>query len=435
MPTAIKLRPIGFQQPVAFLPLVSFRIAFGVVMCISLLRTLANGWVSSQYIDPPFHFTYVGFGWVAPLPGHGMVVVFGVLVLCAFNIAVGLAYRVSVVVFVLLFAYLQFIDQALYLNHYYLIVLLSFLMIWLPLHKQWSFDAWLRPALRAEHAPAWALYVLRLQIGLVYFYAGIAKLNADWLFDAMPLALWLPNLRDLPLIGGLLAERWVAYAMSWGGALYDLLIPFLLLYRRTRLVAFAAVIVFHLLTALLFPVIGMFPWIMLAASLVFLPADLRITGSAGYSSAIPRAAGWVLIPYFALQVLLPLRHWLYPGDVLWTEEGFRLSWRVMLVDKAGGVVFHLRDPATGREWLQMPGDTLTRQQEAQMSYQPDMILQFAHHLEDTYRAQGYGDLEVRAEAIVAFNGRDSQPLIDPTVDLTRYPLSLLHKPFILPLSP
>lgn len=434
---AISLRGIAsaLQQPVGVLPLIAFRIAFGVVMSLSIIRFIASGWVASQYIDPAFHFSYVGFAWVKPLPGDGMMLVFAALLLCAVGIALGMFYRACVAAFCILFAYVQLIDQALYLNHYYLVWLLSFLMLWLPLHCRLSIDAWRKPALRAAHLPAWMLVALRLQIGLVYVFAGIAKLNEDWLQRAMPLALWLPTLRELPLIGGLLAERVTAFLMSWIGALYDLTIPFLLLHHRARPAAFAAVIAFHVLTALFFPIIGMFPWIMLAASLVFLPAGRA--GDDAPAVALPRPPRpfvWVLAAYFALQVALPLRHWLYPGDVLWTEEGFRLSWRVMLVDKAGDALFRLRDPTSGREWWQPPGAYLTRQQEMQMSYQPDMLLQFAHFLEAEYRAQGYDDLEVYAEVHVAFNGRPSRLLIDPTTDLTRYPPSLLHKPFILPLE-
>jgi hypothetical protein len=442
---AISLRalPERWSGTVGNLPLVLFRIAFGAVMCASFVRFIANGWVERQYIAPEYHFTYPGFGWVEPLPGIGMVVVFGVLVVCALGIMLGAAYRLCIVVFAILFAYVQLIDATFYLNHYYLVALLSILMIGLPLNRRLAVDSWLRPALRQDYAPTWMLDSLRLQVGIVYVFAGIAKLQSDWLLDAMPLRLWLPPMSDLPIVGSLLAERATAYAFSWAGAIYDLSIPFLLLYRRTRLLAFAGVVVFHLLTALLFPVIGLFPWIMMAASLLFLPANIPFhlhrrqewhphKMVVGTASAVRLLSTAGLILFFALQLLLPLRHWLYPGDVLWTEEGFRLSWRVMLVDKAGDALFFVRDPASGRRWQASPSDYLTRQQEAQMSFQPDMILQFAHFLERTYRTAGYGDLEVYAEVHVAYNGRPARLLIDPQVDLTRYAPSFLHKPFILP---
>ena len=431
------------SRPVGILPLVCFRVAFGGVLCASMIRFVANGWVETQYIAPQVHFPFLGWTWITPLPGVGMYVVFTLLIVFSLGVALGAFYRISIVGFFLLFTYVELIDLAFYLNHYYLVSLLTFLCIWLPLHRKWSIDAWRSPELRADTVPGWTLGLLRVQLAIVYVFAGIAKLNRDWLFRAMPLTLWLRARDDLPLIGGLLRQPTTAYVMSWAGALYDLTIPFWLVYRRTRPLALLAVIVFHVLTAILFPAIGMFPWVMLASALVFLDeGDLRwlmarfgIRAGSPPRQAVrrsmPRALVWLAAAYFGLQVLLPLRHWLYPGDVLWSEEGFRFSWRVMLVEKAGEAVFYVRDPASGREWMVLPSRYLTPVQEKQMSFQPDLVLQFAHFLEREYRLEGYDDLEVRAEVNVTFNGRPSRLLIEPSVDLTRWPVSLLPKPFIL----
>jgi len=431
------------RTPVPSLPLAIFRIGFGLVLFFSLARFIANGWVETQYIAPAFHFTYASFGWVRPLPGQGMLVVFATMALLTLLIAVGWHYRASIIAFFVLFTYVELIDQAYYLNHYYLITLLSFLMIWLPLNCRWSLDARRDPRLYAATVPAWTITVLRAQLGLVYFFAGVAKLNPDWLLQGMPLALWLPPLRELPLIGPLLAHHETALLMSWAGAAFDLTIPLWLFWRRTRPFAYVVVAGFHIMTGLLFPVIGMFPLIMTALTLVFFDErdwrwlarrPQKITPDTPPSSRQP--AGWLTVMlaiFFAAQVLLPFRYLLYPGDVLWTEEGFRLSWRVMLVEKAAYAEFHVRDPASGRAWTVFPNQYLTRLQERQMAFQPDMILDFAHYVEDLARAQGYADVEVRAEVYVAFNGRSRRLLIDPDADLTQTSPSFLHKPWILPL--
>lgn len=431
------------QRPTSILPLVVFRIGFGILMLLGTLRFVLNGWVDTFYVQPVFHFTYLGFGWVKPLPAPVLYAVFAALGLCALLVALGLFYRVSITAFFVLFTYVELLDQAFYLNHYYLVSLLSFLLIFLPAHWKWSLDALRRPALRAETVPAWTINVLRLQLGIVYMFAGIAKLNPDWLLNAMPLTLWLRARTDFPLVGAWFDQRWVAYLFSWGGALYDLTIPFFLLWRRSRPFALLTVAVFHILTEMLFP-IGMFPWIMIVGSLIFLDErDYRALARAlrlrspvpaaeesPHAARIPPAAV-ILVPFFIVQVLFPLRSVLYPGDTLWSEEGFRFSWRVMLVEKVGSVTFFVRDPASGRQWTVNPNTYLTRVQEAQMSFQPDMILQFAHFLDDQFRQQGSGDVEVRAEAYVSYNGRASRLLIDPSVDLSQQQNSLLHKNWIL----
>ena len=289
--------------------------------------------------------------------------------------------------------------------------------------------------------PHWAVLALRLQVGLVYVFAGIAKLQADWLLRAEPLATWLPARAGLPVVGSLLDERWLAFAASWGAAAFDLTLPFLLLWRRARPFAWAAAAVFHVATAALFE-IGMFPWIMLGATLVFFTgAELRrmaarLRGSrraprqvvfAGTSRPLATLAAAALALFFAVQLLLPLRHWLYPGDVLWTEEGFRQSWRVMVVEKTGHVTFRVKPPGEATRSV-FPSAYLTQLQELQMSYQPDMILELAHHIAHEY---GPGT-EVRAEALVSLNGRRSQALVDPAVDLAVQPSSLAHKGWLLP---
>jgi hypothetical protein len=400
--------------------LAAYRIAFGAVMLYSTIRFAANGWIADFYIRPKYHFSYLGMGWVRPLPGDGMYWLFALMAVCAAGVMVGGLYRPAILTFTAVFTYVELIDKAFYLNHYYLVSVMGCLMIGVPLNRRWAVDSWLRPALRADSAPRWALTVLRVQIGLVYFYAGVAKLHGDWLIEALPLRMWLPARADLPVIGPLLEQRWVAYAFSWAGAAYDLTIPFWLSWRRSRPFAFAAVIGFHAMTAILFPVIGVFPLVMLACSVVFLPSRAV---SVTLSRPFPALIGVFLV----IQAILPLRHYLYPGDVLWTEEGFRFSWRVMLVDKVGDVLFTLKDRESGAVWYAFPDEYLTPLQARQMAFQPDMILQFAHHLAD----QHGGNVAVYAEAYVGMNGRPARLIIDPTVDLAAQPDSLWAKSWLL----
>lgn len=304
-------------------------------------------------------------------------------------------------------------------------------------------DAVRRPALRVGWAPRWCLLTVRAQVGLVYFFAGIAKLRGDWLWHARPLSIWLASHGDMPVIGSLLAEPWVAYAASWFGAIFDLTIVGWLLATRTRAIAFATVVVFHVATAALFH-LGMFPWIMIGNALIFFPAAWPRRWLAGLPppeagppddwtrTRRPRrqALGLGLLGLH-FQVLMPLRHHLYPGDVCWTEEGFRYAWHVMLVEKAGRVLYHVTDPATGRDWLVYPREYLTPLQEKQMSFQPDMILALAHHIARDFAGRGHPGVEVRAEAYVSLNGRPSQLLLDPTVDLAAVADDLLPQPWIV----
>lgn len=441
------------ERPIA--PLVILRIAFGAILLISTIRFLAKGWVQEFYIAPKFHFTFYGFGWVRVLSPAGMYILFGVMLVSSLCITIGLFYRWAVAAFWLTFTYVELIDKSYYLNHYYFVSLFTFLLLLVPAHRDLSIDVLRKPSLKAARVPAWTILLFQVQLCLVYFLAGLSKLTPDWLLEAQPLRIWLPANADMPLIGPLLVQTWVAYAFSWFGAIFDLSIGFLLWNGRTRKFAYLFVIVFHVLTAALFK-IGMFPWIMIAATLVFFPAPKWWGGArmGGWGSSrmggltcvtgepsgsVVMIAGWrrqavfmILGIYFLLQLLIPFRYLLYPGHLFWTEQGYRFSWRVMLMEKSGTAFFYVGDPATGRKGEVRNSRYLTALQERMMSTQPDMILQYAHYLHDIYQEKGIRDPVVTVESYVTLNGSGSRLYIDSSVNLARQPEDLSTKTWILP---
>ena len=430
--------------PVDVASLACFRIAFGAVMVWEVYRYFTKGWIAAYYIRPDFHFTYYGFGWVRPWPGDGMYVHFAVLGLAAAGVCLGLCYRASAALFFLAFTYVFLLDQARYLNHFYLISLIAFLLVFLPVGRAFSLDARRRPERRLETAPAWALWLVRAQVGIPYFYGGLAKLNADWL-RGEPIRSWLAARPDFPLIGRFFGEEWMVAAFVYGGLLLDLLIVPFLLWRRTRPLAFAAGLLFHGTNALLFQ-IGVFPWMMMAATTIFFDPDWpRRVGllprRTGTSPAAGTRGAWArpelvlaaVAAWLAVQALVPLRHLLYPGNVSWTEQGHRFAWHMKLRDKEARALFTVTDPAHGRTWTVRPNQHVTRLQASKMAGQPDMVLQLAHHIADEERRAGRPGVQVRAHVMASLNGREPQPLVDPAVDLAAQPRTLAPAPWIVPL--
>ena len=445
--TSATRRPADARDSLSF-----FRVALGGLVFVSLGRFVVRGWVRDFYIAPRYFFSYYGFDWVRPLPGWAMYAVFGGLLLAAALVALGAWYRPAMAALFAGFTYVELIDKTTYLNHYYFLSLLLLLGCGLPLNAAWSADAARQPG-GAGHfgpPPAVALNLLRLQVGLVYFFAGVAKLKTSWLLEAQPLRIWLASYGSLPLVGGLLEQKWVAFAGSWFGAAFDLTIPFWLLWRRSRPSAYAVLVLFHLLTAALF-YIGQFPWIMmLAATIFFEPAThqraLRaalalwrklfgIRWDVGTDQASHRPEP-IFVPLrtkkpatktlfylfavlFFFQLLLPFRYLAYPGDVLWTEQGFRFGWNVMLMEKTGLVEYTVRESGTGRTFTANPAEFLTPPQLRMLATQPDMVLQFAHFLAAEYRRRGVRQPQVFAECYANLNGRGSRLLLDPTVDLAQ----------------
>lgn len=430
------------SAPVDIAWLAAFRVLFGATMAVSMLRFLAYGWIDGLFVDPRFHFKYWPFDFVDALPGPYMHGLFWLLFAAAVCIAAGLFFRAAAWAFAVGFVYLQLIDVTTYLNHYYLAVLLSVLLAISPAHHAASLDAARSPGLRSASVPMVWLWLLRFQVGTVYTFAGLAKLHGDWLLHGQPLSIWLTSRTDVPVIGGLFTLPHAPLIMSWAGFLFDTLAPWFLLARRTRPFAYGAVLLFHGLTRLLFP-IGMFPVIMVLGALVFFsprwPRRILRGALLAQGPSAP-ATPWAARPpflacaaaYAALQLLVPLRFFAYGGNVRWHEQGMRFSWRVMVREKNGSVVFHVRDPRTGHVWQVSPHRYLTRLQEREMSGQPDLILQFAHFLARDFAARGVSGVEVRAEARVSLNGRRAALLIDPSIDLVGVRDGLLPASWILP---
>ncbi|MFT5848255.1 HTTM domain-containing protein [Psychroserpens sp.] len=431
-------------------PLAVFRVFFGIMMCFSLLRFWYHGWIEKLYIEPKFHFKYYNFEWVKSLGDYNYIL-FVICGLSATFVALGLKYRIAIITFFITFTYIELLDKTTYLNHYYFISVLSFLMIFLPANAKFSIDNILNKK-SYNQIPNWTIDSIKLLLGIVYFYAGIAKLNSDWLFKAMPLKIWLPSKYDLPFIGNnLMQQDWFHYTMSWSGMLYDLTIPFLLLYKRTRIFAFVLVVIFHLFTRVLFS-IGMFPYIMIIATLIFFDASVHEKIIAIFKRVLtpfrrkiyaPQvqelyhySSRKILLPiiavFFAFQILFPFRYMLYKNELFWTEDGYRLSWRVMLMEKAGMTTFKIANSKSGQYFYVDNTDFLTAFQEKQMSFQPDFILEYAHYLGDHFKAQGHENVQVFADSYVALNGRLSQPYVDSKVDLYQEKESFKPKHWILP---
>jgi vitamin K-dependent gamma-carboxylase len=427
-------------SPVDGASLALFRIGFGALMIWEVWRYFANGWIARYYIEPTYFFSYLPG--IRPWPGDGMYWHFIGLGLLALLMLLGVCYRLAAWLFFLGFSYVFLLDKTNYLNHFYLIAIVSMLLALAPADRAWSLGRLLGRRDEPETVPRWTLLALRAQIVLVYFYGGIAKLNADWLRGA-PIGAWIAERADLPLLGPLLTQPWSGLLFAYGGLAIDLAVGWMLLARRTFWPGALLVIGFNLTNAQLFS-IGIFPFFMIATLVLFPRPDWprRLLGLApadpgrpGAPAAGQAALVALLALHFALQIVVPLRHWLYPSDVAWSDEGHRFSWRMKLNDKSGESLFRVVDPATGAYQIVDPADWLTRRQVQQLDTHPDMLHQFAHHLAEQSEAQRGVRPQVFVEAYVSLNHRPPQLIVDPAVDLAARPRTLLPADWILPLRP
>jgi hypothetical protein len=423
-----------------------FRLGFGFLMLYSVIRIWSKGWIESLYLLPSFHFSYLGFEWVKPIDNYTYLI-FLVCAISSFFVAIGYKYRYSVILLFLSFTYIELMDKTTYLNHYYLVSLISFLMIFLPANASYSLDSFIRNK-SFKLIPKWNVDALKLMICIVYFYAGIAKINSDWLLEAQPLKIWLTSKYDLPILGNTIFQMdWIHIFFSWSGMFYDLLIAFILLNKNTRPFGFILVVLFHVMTAILFPSIGMFPYIMITCSIIFFEPEThkkildrtfviiknplnKIKSIKVYNYRNTKVVQTLMIVFFSIQLLFPFRYFLYPGELFWNEQGYRFSWRVMLIEKKGFTEFKVVDSETSESFYVTNDKFLTEFQERQMSFQPDFILEYAHYIGDYYNKNGLNNVQVYAESFVTLNGRLSKRFIDPNVDLMKEKRGFSNKKWI-----
>ncbi|HLT32891.1 MAG TPA: HTTM domain-containing protein, partial [Aquaticitalea sp.] len=363
-----------------------------------------------------------------------------VMGICGLLVMVGYKYRLSMITFTLLWTGTYLMQKSSYNNHYYLLILLSGIMVFQPANRYLSIDAKLNPKIKNISMPLWCSAVFILQMFIVYTFASIAKMYPDWL-DTSVIEVIMRSKKHYFLIGDVLQEKWMHYFISYGGILFDGLIIPLLLFKPTRKWAFIVSLFFHLFNSFVFQV-GIFPYLSIAFALFFFnPETIRhifLKKKPLYEDQEVIVPNYktpfliVFILYFVIQIGLPLRHWFFKDDVLWTEEGHRLSWRMMLRSKSGSTYYRVIDANTN---LQIPinmDDYLTKKQQRTASTKPDVIWQFSQYLKNDFAIKGI-DVKVFVNSYVRVNNHKLKRLIDPEVDLASVPWKpFKHSEWLLP---
>lgn len=422
--------------------LLLWRMAMGFLLACEGFGAIATGWVRNTMVDPMFTFNFIGFEFLQPLPGPGMYIYFALMGCFGICIMLGYKFRWSMAAYALMWTCVYLMQKSSYNNHYYLMMLLCWVMVFLPAHHNYSIDARQNPSLRSNSMPRWVLVILIAQVWIVYTYASIAKIYPDWL-DGTATAMFMAGKVDYWLIGDFLQQDWVHHSMAYFGILYDLLIIPLLLWKRTRVFGLILSVFFHIFNAFVFQ-IGIFPFMSLAFGFFFFSSEIlkkrflrKKEIYTGNQVSIPKMANLGILVfsiYFVFQIGLPLRHWFIQDDVLWTEEGHRLSWRMMLRTKSGKINYYVVDKATGERKVYKHTELLSSKQQRSIRTKPDMIWQLAQRIKNMEAEQGR-DVEVYVKSEVRVNGGLSYPFIDPDVDLGSESWShLKHHDWIL-LSP
>jgi len=420
--------------------LIVFRILFGALIFLESIGAIVTGWVRRVLVEPEYTFNFIGFDFLQAIQGEWMYVHYAIMGLCGLFVMVGYKYRISMLSFTVLWAITYLMQKSSYNNHYYFLMVLSAIMVILPAHKYASIDVKQNPSLKSNSMPNWCRWIFIIQLFILYTYASIAKMYPDWLDLTVPEIL-MKSKSHYFFVGNVLQQKFVHYMVAYGGILFDGLIIPLLLWKRTRKAAFFISIFFHLFNSFIFQV-GIFPYLSLAFAVFFYEPrviqKLFLKGKTLFSEekieilSYSKVFKTVFVVYFIIQIALPVRHYFIEDNVLWTEEGHRLSWRMMLRTKSSRTSFSVVDKASKVRTKIKLQEYLTTKQIRSVSSKPDVMWQFAQRLKSVYADRGF-DIEVYVKAHVGVNGRPLKQFIDPNVDLANVKWNpFKHHDWILP---
>lgn len=405
--------------------LVIFRIFFGILISLECYGAMLTGWIKQTLVEPKFTFNFIGFEWIQPLPGYGMYFYFFLMGSLGVCIALGYKYRFSIISFTVLWVGVYLMQKTSYNNHYYLLILISAMMCFFPANANYALDAKQNPTLQKNFMFSYVKWIVIFQLFIVYTYASVAKLYGDWL-DFRILKILMLSKADYYIIGELLQQPWIHKIMGIFGILFDLLIVPALLWKPTRKIAFFFSVFFHLFNSIVFQ-IGIFPYLSLAFTVFFFEPETlqniffkKKTFYTEKQLSIPSNKKFIygiVAVYFIIQLLLPIRHHFIKDNVLWTEEGHRMSWRMMLRSRRGAITFEVVNKTTQESTRIKLEDYLSKKQGNRIAAYPDFIWQFTQHLKKEYAKKGE-DISVFAlNSKVSINGKPYRAFIDPKVDL------------------
>lgn len=412
-------------EPIDNIRLVVFRIAFGCLLAIDLAQSW--DWRIVMLSDRPIRFPYDGLGWLPLLPQPAAIVLQASLILACASIATGYCYRLGATVFFLGYTYSFLLDRAYFNNHFYLIAMFGGWLVVCNSHYRWALG---RPAPGVREAPRWQVLGPAAQMSIPYFFGGLAKINPDWL-RGEPVRAQLRGLTDYPFYGTIIDESWAGIAFAWGGLLFDLLIIPALFWRRSRILGVVALVFFHVTNSLMFT-IGIFPWLGIASTVLFLPdrilyrlipfATAQVNGASPttqrqlHQQHVRPVVAWLFVCWFVAQSLIPLRHYFIPGNVGWTREGFYFAWTMKLDLKSCFLGYHVCDPVSGRCLAIDHNKDLTDYQRYWLPRDPRGIAQYARFLRKQALQKGGREVVIVCDSVCALNGRPYQYMIDPAVD-------------------
>ncbi|RWS27648.1 vitamin K-dependent gamma-carboxylase-like protein [Leptotrombidium deliense] len=443
----IRLFILLLMREVSAYNLAIIRIVFGILMIVDTVHERGLASAETRWNDP-LRCRFPLFHSLKPLPFQWMCFVYFCMLTGAFGIVIGYKFKFSSFTYLVGYVYILLLDKSYWNNHSYLFALITFLLMFSDASAVWSIDSYING--EREKIKFVNYFVIRFQVSLVYFYAGLKKANSEW-------------------IGGhsmyFLSEHWVfasfrfllsngdidLYVVHWGGFLIDISVGVLLLIDKTRNIGYVFCALFNLMNSRMFS-IGMFPYVMLAVLPIYSSPDwplkfirflfgrkrstkqlnthiahknLHITAKEVFWCALVSI-------YIVIQLFLPFSHHFTQGYNTWTNGLYGYSWDMMLHNwkvYSKRITLIAND---GKTRMNINVDNWTPND--RWTHHADMLKQLATCVQQRFESKGFNNVQLYFDIWISLNGRFIQRVYDPKVDLVKAEWSPFRKPnWVLPI--
>lgn len=428
-------------KPGHIAPLSTFRVLFGILLFFHALSFFFNDSIHQIFYAPGFFFSAYGLDWVRPLPYPGMYILFGALALLGLMISAGYYFRLSSILFVGLYAYVSSIDrsQASQFSNFYLLT--TFFLALLPSHRYFSLDILRNPSLRVDYIPRWCIWVIKLQVAFLFFNAGLAKLNHDWLFLSEPFTSWIHTYWGDSLIGRFFTNDAVAMMSCWGIVIVEFLGPVAMFFSLTKTKVYIFLSIYLLGSFLLLPT-GFMPFQIILLSTVFLNENKHhnITSRIAYflndffqfNPKVFRSGRNLMLAYknkliiplfftwiFGLLIISNISLFVQDLEVGFDLKPLRISDKLIINNLQGSLRLFVHGASDSNQQEINLKEYLTENQIQAVSVNPDLLMQYVRYLKKENKMV-LDEVSIYAVAAISRNGKDFQPFINPKINLATY---------------
>ncbi len=404
------------NEPVPNITIVLFRIIFASILLIQTYYFISTNFIDNNIIKPLITFPFING--LDPTSKQNLIVIGYIMLISNFGMLYNKISRICTFIFLCCFTYFWLLDKGYFNNHYYFISLICFLLCLSDQSASFS---------KNIYTPRVYIFSLQVIVFIVYFIAGINKLNPYWLFDFQPMTHIL-EIKSEITNNSIFKNQSIIFLASYFGLFFDLFIGFLLFFKKSRIIAFILALVFHLGNYYLFRdvgEIGVFPFLMISTLVLFF--EPKKINQIFQLHTEPQTIlkkhlffNKFIVLFLIIQIILPFRHIFFHGNVDYNGVGQRFSWRMKIMYKESEFQYFIINKMTNEKYAVDVSTMLTSKQYNNLKYFPDLIVPLAKRIKlEADEKFGIKNAKITCEYKTRFMGKNEQLLFSPELDLSK----------------